>query len=99
MAGTRKAWPRSTGRGALDQDGVVVGYMFESRVLSRVDIDNESDPVCSFARQLMGMPLKPLQGFGVPAEFYGFANKRLAGDDRAVAQAAITLHGTAHDTI
>jgi CO/xanthine dehydrogenase Mo-binding subunit len=26
----------------------------------------------------MGLPLKSLQGFGVPAESYGFANKRLA---------------------
>ena len=26
----------------------------------------------------MGLPLKPLQGFGVPTESYGFANKRLA---------------------
>jgi hypothetical protein len=30
------------------------------------------------AAQLMGLPLKSLQGFGVPAESYGFANKRLA---------------------
>jgi nicotinate dehydrogenase subunit B len=26
----------------------------------------------------MGLPLKPLQGFGVAAESYGFANKLLA---------------------
>jgi hypothetical protein len=45
----------------------------------RVDIDaNESDPVYSLAGQLMGLPLKPLQGFGVPVESYGFANKHLA---------------------
>jgi hypothetical protein len=30
------------------------------------------------AGQLMGLPLKSLQGFGVPAESYGFINKRLA---------------------
>src|SRR5215831_18698005 len=30
------------------------------------------------AGQLTGLPLKSLQGFGVPAESYGFANKRLA---------------------
>jgi nicotinate dehydrogenase subunit B len=35
-------------------------------------------PVYSLAGQLMGVPLKPLQGFGVPAESYGFANKLLA---------------------
>jgi nicotinate dehydrogenase subunit B len=46
---------------------------------SRVDIDtNESDPAYSLAGQLIAMPLKPLQGFGVPDESDGFANKRLA---------------------
>jgi len=66
-------------RAALDQDGAVVGYVFESKGFSRVDIDtNESDPVYSLAGQLMGMPLKSLEGFGVPAESYGFANKLLA---------------------
>src|ERR1700757_478174 len=66
-------------RAALDQDGEVIGYAFESKGFSRIDIDtNESDPAYSLAGQLMGLPLKSLQGFGVPAESYGFANKRLA---------------------
>jgi hypothetical protein len=66
-------------RAALDQDGAVVGYVFESKGFSRIDIDtNESDPAYSLAGQLMGLPLKSLQGFGIPAESYGFANKRLA---------------------
>jgi hypothetical protein len=66
-------------RAALDKDGAAIGYVFESKGFSRVDIDtNESDPVYSLAGQLMGMPLKPLQGFGVAAESYGFANKQLA---------------------
>jgi CO/xanthine dehydrogenase Mo-binding subunit len=57
----------------------VIGYVYESKGCSSVDIDtNESDPVYSLAGQLMGLPLKPLQGFGVPAESYGFANKLLA---------------------
>jgi nicotinate dehydrogenase subunit B len=57
----------------------VIGYVFESRDLSRTDIDtNESDPADSLAGQLMGLPLKSLQGFGVPAESYGFAKKQLA---------------------
>jgi len=48
----------------------------------------------------MGLPLKPLQGFGVPAESYGFANKQLAWETIApVTQAAGTLRGTARDTI
>jgi nicotinate dehydrogenase subunit B len=46
--------------------------------LLAIDIDtNESDPAYSLAGQLMGVPLKPLQGFGVPAESHGFANKQL----------------------
>jgi len=66
-------------RAALDKDGAVIGYVFESKGFSRIDIDtNESDPSYSLAGQLMGLPLKSLQGFGVPAESYGFANKRLA---------------------
>jgi nicotinate dehydrogenase subunit B len=66
-------------RAALDLDSAVVGYVFESKGFSRVDIDtNESDPAYSLAGQLMGLPLKSLQGFGVPAESYGFTNKRLA---------------------
>src|SRR6516165_5517782 len=64
-------------RAALDKGGAVVGYVFEIRA-SRASTSNESDPVYSLAGQLMGLPLKPLQGFGVPAESYGFANKRLA---------------------
>jgi nicotinate dehydrogenase subunit B len=50
-----------------------------SKGFSCIDIDtNESDPSTSLAGQLMGLPLKPLQGFGVAAESYGFANKLLA---------------------
>jgi nicotinate dehydrogenase subunit B len=66
-------------RAALDPDGAVIGYVFESKGFSRIDIDtNESDPAYTLAGQLMGLPLKSLQGFGVPAESYGFANKQLA---------------------
>jgi len=65
-------------RAALDKDGAVISYTFESKGFSRIDIDtNESDPSYSLAGQLMGLPLKPLQGFGVPAESYGFPSKRL----------------------
>ena len=47
----------------------MIGYAFESKGFSRVDIDtNESDPAYSLAGQLTGMPLKSLQGFGIPAE-------------------------------
>ncbi len=68
-------------RAALDKDAAVIGYFFESKAFSRIDIDtNESDPAYSLAGQLMGLPLKSLQGFGVPAESYGFANKQLASE-------------------
>ena len=61
------------------QGRLVIGYVFESKGVSRIDIDtNESDPAYSLAGQLTGLPLKALQGFGVPAKSYGFANKRLA---------------------
>jgi hypothetical protein len=43
-------------RAALDKDGGVIGYVFESKGFSRVDIDtNESDPAYSLAGQLTGL--------------------------------------------
>ena len=66
-------------RAALDEDGKVIGYEFDSKGFSRVDVDtNESKPRDTLAGQLLGVPLKSGDGFGVPAESYGFANKRLA---------------------
>jgi nicotinate dehydrogenase subunit B len=47
MAGNPRARPRSIhrARAALDQDGAVIGFVFESRGFSRIDIDtNESHP-------------------------------------------------------
>jgi nicotinate dehydrogenase subunit B len=62
-------------RAALDRDGAVVGYVFESKGFSRIDIDTDKgDP----AYTSTGLPLKSLQGFGVSAESYGFASRRLA---------------------
>src|ERR1700730_17527890 len=61
-------------RAALDKEGLVIGYVLESKGFSRIDIDtNESDPSYSLAGQLMGLPLKSLPSFGIPAESYGFA--------------------------
>jgi CO/xanthine dehydrogenase Mo-binding subunit len=66
-------------RAALDASGKVVAFHFESKGFSRVDTDtNESDPRHSLAGHLLGLPLNPQHGFGVPAESYGFANKRMA---------------------
>jgi CO/xanthine dehydrogenase Mo-binding subunit len=66
-------------RAGLDRDHKVVAYAFTSKGFSRVDIDsNESNPSHSLAGQLLGLPLASIQGFGMPAESYGFANKLLA---------------------
>jgi CO/xanthine dehydrogenase Mo-binding subunit len=60
-------------RAGLDADGKVVGYHFESRGFSRTDIDTtERDPAHSLAGQLMGVALKSIPAFGVPAEPYVF---------------------------
>ena len=68
-------------------EALALEYVADHRAIARarwieagpLGIDtNESDPVYSLAGQLTGLPLRSLQGFGVPAESYGFASKRLA---------------------
>jgi CO/xanthine dehydrogenase Mo-binding subunit len=67
------------GRAALDSSGKVIGYEFVSKGFSRINIaTNESDPSHSLVGMSIGLPPKPSDGFGVPAESYGFENKRLA---------------------
>jgi hypothetical protein len=60
VAGTQKAQPRSTAPARPStREGTVVGYVFQSKGFSRVDIDaNESDLAYSLAGQLTGLPLK-----------------------------------------
>ncbi len=66
-------------RAALDAAGNVVGYDFLSKGFSRVDVDtNGSKPYDTLAGQMLGVDLKSGDGFGVPAESYGFPNKRTA---------------------
>jgi CO/xanthine dehydrogenase Mo-binding subunit len=66
-------------RAALDASGTVIAYEFTSKGFSRVDVDtNGSKPFDTLAGQTRGIALKSGDGFGVPAESYGFANKRLA---------------------
>jgi nicotinate dehydrogenase subunit B len=66
-------------RAALDPSGKVLGYEFTAKGLSRVTITtNESDPRDSLAGQALGLPLKPENGLGVPADSYGFEAKRYA---------------------
>ena len=80
-AGTRKA-PASVhrARAGIDANGKVIAYEFVSKGFSRIDIDtNESEPRDTLAGQLLGVPLELGRRFGVPAESYAFANKRVAG--------------------
>jgi CO/xanthine dehydrogenase Mo-binding subunit len=66
-------------RAAFDASGKVVGYEFVAKGFSRINIQtNESDPAHSLVGMSTGIPPKPNDGFGVPAESYGFENKLLA---------------------
>jgi CO/xanthine dehydrogenase Mo-binding subunit len=66
-------------RAALDANGTMVAYEFTSKGFSRVDVNtNGSEPFDTLAGQTRGVELKSGDGFGVPAESYAFANKRLA---------------------
>src|SRR5499433_1051516 len=66
-------------RAAIDASGSVVGYEFTSKGFSRIDVNtNGGAPKDTLAGQLRGTELKSADGFGVPAESYEFANKRLA---------------------
>lgn len=85
MRATGIAWdpkgPASlhTCHAALDADGSVAGYRFESRGFSRTDIDtNESDPRDTLPGQLLGLGQHHVPAFGVPAESYTFLNRLLA---------------------
>ncbi len=66
-------------RAALDGSGKVVAYDFLAKGFSRQAIaTNESDPAHSLIGQALGMKPKGNELLGVPAESYGFENKRLA---------------------
>src|SRR4029450_470492 len=54
-------------------------YEFVSKGFSRIDVQtNGSKPPDTLAGQFRGVPLVVNDGFGVPAESYEFANKRMA---------------------
>ncbi len=64
---------------ALDAQGAVAGYRFESRGFSRTDVDtNESDPRDTLPGQLLGMGQHHVPAFGAPGETYAFPAKLLA---------------------
>ena len=68
-----------TAKVGLDAAGKIIAYEFTSKGFSRVDVDtNGGKPPDTLAGQTLGVALASGDGFGVPAESYEFANKRLA---------------------
>ncbi len=66
-------------RAALDAQGKVIAYEFNSKGFSRVDVNtNGGKPHDTLAGQTLGVALKSGDGFGVPAESYAFDNKQLS---------------------
>jgi nicotinate dehydrogenase subunit B len=66
-------------RMAFDAAGNITAYEFTSKGFSRVDVDtNGGKPHDTLAGHTRGVELHSGDGFGVPAESYEFANKRLA---------------------
>jgi nicotinate dehydrogenase subunit B len=66
-------------RMAFDAGGNITAYEFTSKGFSRIDVNtNGGTPYDVLAGQTIGVDLHSGDGFGVPAESYEFANKRLA---------------------
>jgi len=64
-------------RAAVDKDGKVIGWQFDSKAFSKRDtLNNEGSPEHTLAGQLMDWPLKPVMLFGHPDESYGFPSIR-----------------------
>jgi nicotinate dehydrogenase subunit B len=73
--------PASThkARAGLNTSGELIAYEFTSKAFSRIDVDtNGGKPPDTLAGQTLGVALKSGDGFGVPAESYAIANKRLS---------------------
>jgi nicotinate dehydrogenase subunit B len=66
-------------RAGIDAQGKVIAYEFTSKGFSRIDVNtNGGNPHDTLAGQFRDVPLKSVDGFGVPAESYAFDNKRMA---------------------
>jgi CO/xanthine dehydrogenase Mo-binding subunit len=64
-------------RAAIDKDGKVTAWSFETKAFSKRDVvQNEGAPENTLAGQLLGYPLKPVLIFGPPGESYGFGSMR-----------------------
>src|SRR5204862_8279457 len=84
-------------RAALDASGKVVAYDFLAKGFSRQAIaTNESDPAHSLVGQAIGMTPKGKGILGIPAESYGFENKRLAWETIASLVVGCTPLLTSH---
>jgi CO/xanthine dehydrogenase Mo-binding subunit len=60
-------------RAAVDKDGKVTAWRFESKAFSKRDtLNNEGEPEHTLAGQLLDWPLHPVYLFGHPGESYGF---------------------------
>ncbi len=65
-------------RAAIDASGKVIAYEFLSKGFSRNDVNtNGSQPRDTLAGHFRDVALKSGDNFGVPAESYEFANKRM----------------------
>jgi CO/xanthine dehydrogenase Mo-binding subunit len=68
-------------RAALDREGKVIAWQFETKGFSKRDLfTNEGDPANTLAGQLLGVPLKHTAIFGPPGESYVFDAKRKASE-------------------
>jgi nicotinate dehydrogenase subunit B len=66
-------------RAAIDAAGNVIAYEFTSKGFSRIDVNTSGNkPIDPLAGHTRGIALASGDGFGVPAESYEFANKRMA---------------------
>jgi CO/xanthine dehydrogenase Mo-binding subunit len=60
-------------KAAIDKDGKVTAWRFESKAFSKRDtLNNEGSPEHTLAGQLLDWPLKPVFLFGQPGESYKF---------------------------
>ena len=70
-----------TARAAIDKDGKVTAWHFETKAFSRQEFfRDEGKPERTLAGQLLDWPLKPVWLFGPPSESYAFASRRLASE-------------------
>jgi CO/xanthine dehydrogenase Mo-binding subunit len=69
------------GRAAIDKDGKVTAWQYESKGFSRREFfRDEGEPERTLAGQLLDWPLKPVWLVGPPSESYSFESRRKASE-------------------